>query len=390
MNEYKITIKGKNESFKSPYTHEEAVERCVELVRQRIIRSDWIADICQQHTAGKGLSFRQIIWLHFYVARFDPIVKDLNRPEPTGETVNLVKVIALLEFARQHGEIKFPKLRLRTEKGTHLKIGLCGINSRHPGWGNLVNKGTDEKPDDKFLGYIQRNGITPAKQWSEDIMECLLAVCDDPVKAATLYGSRTGNCCFCGRCLTHKNSIALGYGPICAEKWGLFHDYARGAVEGADDHAKPTEVLQAAIDPDEAEMMRMEAEGDREQTLREETAKAEWKRRAESAKWDERDADGKPNWDEYEDPPTHVYEVGERVTLQPICENDVDSDEQWAGVLDVAESLGKNAPGLAQHTMNDLAGKSGTIKSIDEEEYMVHVDDLGFEIAFRDGEIRPA
>jgi hypothetical protein len=38
---------------------------------------------------------------------------------------------------------------------------------------------------------------------------------------ATAYGRRMGECCFCGLTLTDGRSIAVGYGPICAGKWGL-------------------------------------------------------------------------------------------------------------------------------------------------------------------------
>lgn len=49
---------------------------------------------------------------------------------------------------------------------------------------------------------------------------CYLAL--DPFKFATAFVAKTTNhCMFCGIQLTHPNSVAAGYGPICAAKYGL-------------------------------------------------------------------------------------------------------------------------------------------------------------------------
>jgi hypothetical protein len=43
----------------------------------------------------------------------------------------------------------------------------------------------------------------------------------DPVGYAASYGRESSNCCFCGITITSDDSLAVGYGPICADKWGL-------------------------------------------------------------------------------------------------------------------------------------------------------------------------
>lgn len=43
----------------------------------------------------------------------------------------------------------------------------------------------------------------------------------DPVGYAASYGQESANCCFCGTTITSDDSLAVGYGPVCAEKWGL-------------------------------------------------------------------------------------------------------------------------------------------------------------------------
>ena len=49
----------------------------------------------------------------------------------------------------------------------------------------------------------------------------LKAFAADPETVAAQYGSLTGNCCFCGRKLTDDRSTNVGYGPVCADKFGL-------------------------------------------------------------------------------------------------------------------------------------------------------------------------
>jgi hypothetical protein len=69
----------------------------------------------------------------------------------------------------------------------------------------------------KYLGWITRNATSLRDQEMINILE---DVAEDPAKAAKLHGMQTGNCCCCGRELTNKQSISLGIGPICAEKYG--------------------------------------------------------------------------------------------------------------------------------------------------------------------------
>jgi len=46
-------------------------------------------------------------------------------------------------------------------------------------------------------------------------------VAADPLAAAIAHGKETGQCSCCGKTLTKQESIDLGIGPICRQKWGL-------------------------------------------------------------------------------------------------------------------------------------------------------------------------
>lgn len=58
-------------------------------------------------------------------------------------------------------------------------------------------------------------------------MELLKEIEADPVQAAILSGKLTSCCSFCSRPLTDERSVKHGYGPICADNWGLPWDAER-------------------------------------------------------------------------------------------------------------------------------------------------------------------
>lgn len=78
------------------------------------------------------------------------------------------------------------------------------------------------KVDREYCGGIAADGrlmlTRAAPEWLPERLQTLAA---DPDGECRLYGQRTGTCSCCGRELTNKESIDLGIGPICREKWGL-------------------------------------------------------------------------------------------------------------------------------------------------------------------------
>ena len=69
---------------------------------------------------------------------------------------------------------------------------------------------------------LTSDGEITRKFYAFDEFESILDELEsNPKIALALEGIRVGNCCFCGRELTTLESRSAGYGPICAEKWGL-------------------------------------------------------------------------------------------------------------------------------------------------------------------------
>ena len=44
---------------------------------------------------------------------------------------------------------------------------------------------------------------------------------DEKAAVASRYGIASGRCVFCSKGLSTKESLGVGYGPNCAEKYGL-------------------------------------------------------------------------------------------------------------------------------------------------------------------------
>lgn len=145
-------------------------------------------------------------------------------PPPEDHISSLSKVYAFIMAARQH--LKWPKLILQMADNKHqLKIYMAGPRSKFPDTLNLVTN--NEWGDmDLWLGRVFEDGRWQHRKGDDELREMaatlLEALADDPATVASTHGHMTGNCCFCHRPLRDKDrSLVVGYGPVCAKKWGL-------------------------------------------------------------------------------------------------------------------------------------------------------------------------
>jgi hypothetical protein len=116
-------------------------------------------------------------------------------------------IVTAFEAARANG-IKRPKLRLATF-----------VFSRAPDHGN--NAGAIYvKQSGEYLGKVSEGRFRPSFACDSATTASVIKVASDPHKAAVAYGQKTGSCGCCGRELTNKESIDLGIGPICRDKFG--------------------------------------------------------------------------------------------------------------------------------------------------------------------------
>jgi hypothetical protein len=142
-----------------------------------------------------------------------------SQPRPQAAQLNaagLPRIFAMFKSAT--GNLKRPAIRLADDAGHYLHLSLAGAASKNAGY--IYVKG--DRGSDAYYGKISPEGrFYPVSQCPATVEPHLLAFAADPEGVATKYGRLTGNCCFCGRKLTDERSTAMGYGPVCADHFGL-------------------------------------------------------------------------------------------------------------------------------------------------------------------------
>ena len=113
-------------------------------------------------------------------------------------------------FKRAATTLKYPSIRLTLRDGTKANLylatkGYIAIKLD----GEYVGKIT---PDTRSFRMYQGTA-----EHQQEVLEFAL----DPVTEGKIHGQKFGHCCFCKQELTNAISIYNGYGPICAENYGL-------------------------------------------------------------------------------------------------------------------------------------------------------------------------
>jgi len=122
---------------------------------------------------------------------------------------NFKKVPDALVSASEKG-IRYPTLR--TE---NFIFTLAKRASHNPGF--VYIKSNAER---LYLGKISPAGeFYPIKDLTVDLLQKLEKMAKNPLEAAITYGHKTGRCSCCGRQLDNAESIQLGIGPICRERY---------------------------------------------------------------------------------------------------------------------------------------------------------------------------
>lgn len=153
-------------------------------------------------------------------------------PKPPAPEVedDLGPIVAFLKAAETN--LKFPKLHFAVD-GEELVLRLKGERSARAGSVDLVSR--EKVWNDRFQSYAPRwyGRIEPdgtsslARNTTPGMVGALVAIARDPREASIAYARKTGACAFCGRFLETKESVSVGYGPVCAKTYGL----PWGAVE---------------------------------------------------------------------------------------------------------------------------------------------------------------
>jgi len=129
-------------------------------------------------------------------------------------------------FDNAKRSLKYPKLQYPFEKQM-IEFSLAGEKSKNPGAIYITNG--QKYPTGKYYGKLFKDEEAKKLRFiwnekiprTEDLTAIIRAIAANPVGMCSMIGQQYAHCCFCGLELTNKNSVTVGYGPICAEKWGL-------------------------------------------------------------------------------------------------------------------------------------------------------------------------
>lgn len=177
---------------------------------------DFASSLIAQFEKGKKpLSDKQVYWVQKLAK--DAFAAATGKTQPaTVAVANFASVNAVFEKAKAH--LKQPKIRLALPSGEKLVLSLAPSHGNNPGFIYVKVAGD-------YAGKIAPTGAFTPYKLPADVLEAVQALFvmlgDDPAAVAAAYGQETGNCCFCAKELTKAESLAVGYGPDCAEHYGL-------------------------------------------------------------------------------------------------------------------------------------------------------------------------
>lgn len=149
------------------------------------------------------------------------LVKQATAPKPEMPKERVGDFSGVIElFTKAKGNLKYPKISLTTESGGTVMLSLAGAKAKKPGTINV----TDGKPfgENIWYGRVDSFGSwEKSHSATDEVGNLLKELSIDPAGFASNYGHKHGSCCFCNKTLTQANSVTAGFGPVCADNWGL-------------------------------------------------------------------------------------------------------------------------------------------------------------------------
>ena len=131
------------------------------------------------------------------------------------EVGDLSGILAMFATARTH--LRYPAVVL-----DGVRVNVAGDRAREPGSLTVTTPQKGEDGRRAWLGRVTLAGIfEPARDADPAIAQRLREFAADPAGVAAAYGRLHGICCFCRKPLRDERSTSVGYGPDCADHYGL-------------------------------------------------------------------------------------------------------------------------------------------------------------------------
>jgi hypothetical protein len=185
-------------------------------------RWEFAEDLAHQQLNGKKpLSEKQVFWLN---KLFEMATETKLEPRKVDLGISVAGIIAL--FDKAAAKLKWPQITIKPVDDVVLRMSRAGSGSQYPG--TVVVKQRDDYGEFRYLGRITLDGqyMPYQKQGVEQpaiLEDFLQEFAADPQTVAAEYGKRSGYCCFCNSELTDERSLHVGYGPVCADHYGMHY-----------------------------------------------------------------------------------------------------------------------------------------------------------------------
>lgn len=166
--------------------------------------------------ARGALTAKQWGWVHTLLGR----AQSAAAPVEIEGDFSAIQVMFRLASSNDKGlALKNPKIRLLSDEGRfvqlNLKPGTSKIDVYVDGWaGHGYRKYAGSIVDDKLRPYGK-------DRMSDDVVDVIRRLAKDPYRTAKAMAKLLGVCMYCGQRLSDDRSKSAGYGPVCADNWGL-------------------------------------------------------------------------------------------------------------------------------------------------------------------------
>lgn len=202
-----IYINPKGGSIESPLSLFDAND----ILRDHAPATDTFAHDLARKVLHK-LSDSQKFWLIKKAEQYNPA-----NPKPAAVGVKVGSGFAALAamFKKAKETLKRPKIRLQDSLGNAVEISVAPESGKNAGFLYI-------KSNKEYAGKVSPAGeFFPVSTCATATKEYLASFAENPALKAKEYGRLTGSCCFCARTLEDGRSVSAGFGPICADKFGL-------------------------------------------------------------------------------------------------------------------------------------------------------------------------
>jgi hypothetical protein len=240
MAETRILTNRRGQSLQSDMTNQEALEAALQLEEM----DEFLLSLLSQATE-RELSSEQYWWLHKRVLDNRAKTIEANWEENYKQSegaacfpairamMDKAKAIAKARQEKTGRNVKPPKLHYRSEEDREIIISYKyeEPNVYTENWAKIGTLKTEFGwfiPSENMKNFsnvvhlmVDNNDVATLGDIFEDFKKSLYFLNDCPQEAAKSYGRLTGRCCFCQLPLTRSESIAAGYGPVCATSYGL-------------------------------------------------------------------------------------------------------------------------------------------------------------------------